>query len=200
MRHWLRGRFSGLRDALAGPVDVVTDDYLAEPTLRQLALERAQDPARGHARSFLSQFTDAVGLPAGRGARPVVDAGGLNPAGLADEVRRVIAEADLELVVAHLEGDDLSARLDTLGALEHLDTGVPLADSGLEPTTVNAYLGGWGIAAALAGGADVVICPRVTDPSLTVGTAAWWHRRSLLTPGHYDPVLVARGSSERAWR
>jgi hypothetical protein len=27
-------RFSGLRDALAGPVDVITGDYLAEPTLR----------------------------------------------------------------------------------------------------------------------------------------------------------------------
>ena len=175
---WLWDRFSGLRDALAGPVDVVTGDYLAEPTLRQLALERAQDPALGYARSFLAQFTDAVGLLAERGARLVVDAGGLNPAGLADEVRRVIAEAGLELVVAHVEGDDLSARLDTLGALEHLDTGVPLADSGLEPTTANAYLGGWGIAAALAGGADVVICPRVTDASLTVGAAAWWHRWS----------------------
>ncbi len=119
-----------------------------------------------------------MGLLAERGARLVVDAGGLNPAGLADEVRRVIAEAGLALVVAHVEGDDLSARLDTLGALEHLDTGVPLADSGLEPTTANAYLGGWGIAAALAGGADVVICPRVTDASLTVGAAAWWHRWS----------------------
>ncbi|MHC1563421.1 acyclic terpene utilization AtuA family protein [Actinomycetospora sp. C-140] len=173
---WLWDRFSGLRDALAGPVDVVTGDYLAEPTLRQLALERAKDPALGYAQSFLAQFTDAVGLLAERGARLVVDAGGLNPAGLADEVRRVIADAGLGLVVAHVEGDDLSARLDALGALEHLDTGVPLADSGLEPTTANAYLGGWGIAAALADGADVVICPRVTDASLTVGAAAWWHR------------------------
>ena len=173
---WLWDRFSGLRDALAGPVDVVTGDYLAEPTLRQLALERAQDPSLGYARSFLAQFTDAVGLLAERGARLVVDAGGLNPAGLADEVRRVIVDAGLELVVAHVEGDDLSGRLDTLGALEHLDTGVPLADSGLEPTTANAYLGGWGIAAALADGADVVICPRVTDASLTVGAAAWWYR------------------------
>ncbi len=172
---WLWDRFSGLRDALAGPVDVVTGDYLAEPTLRQLALERAKDPSRGYARSFLAQFTDAVALLAEREARLVVDAGGLNPAGLAEKVRAVIADAGLDLVVAHVEGDDLHPRLDTLGALEHLDTGVPLADSGLEPGTANAYLGGWGIAAALAAGADVVICPRVTDASLTVGVAAWWH-------------------------
>ena len=43
-----------------------------------------------------------------------------------------------------------------------------------EPVSANAYLGGWGIAAALGAGADVVVCPRVTDASLVVGPAAWW--------------------------
>jgi hypothetical protein len=41
--------------------------------------------------------------------------------------------------------------------------------------TANAYLGGWGITAALAAGADIVVCPRVTDASLVTGPAAWWH-------------------------
>ncbi len=41
--------------------------------------------------------------------------------------------------------------------------------------TANAYLGGWGIAAGLDAGADIVVCPRVTDASLVVGPAAWWH-------------------------
>ena len=41
--------------------------------------------------------------------------------------------------------------------------------------TANAYLGGWGITAALQAGADVVVCPRVTDASLVTGPAAWWH-------------------------
>src|SRR4029079_235517 len=41
--------------------------------------------------------------------------------------------------------------------------------------TANAYLGGWGITAALQAGADVVVCPRVTDASLVPGPAAWWH-------------------------
>ncbi len=43
------------------------------------------------------------------------------------------------------------------------------------PITANAYLGGWGIARALAAGADVVVCGRVTDASVVVGPAAWWH-------------------------
>ena len=39
--------------------------------------------------------------------------------------------------------------------------------------TANAYLGAWGIVAALDNGADVVVCGRVTDASLVVGPAAW---------------------------
>ncbi|MCW2757090.1 MAG: hypothetical protein JWO46_836, partial [Nocardioidaceae bacterium] len=35
--------------------------------------------------------------------------------------------------------------------------------------------GGWGIAEALGADADIVVCPRVTDASLVVGPAAWWH-------------------------
>src|SRR5258708_33928994 len=60
-------------------------------------------------------------------------------------------------------------------ALAHADTGEPLAKAGVTPVTANAYLGGWGIAAALQAGADVVVCPRVTDASLVVGPAAAWH-------------------------
>ena len=41
--------------------------------------------------------------------------------------------------------------------------------------SANAYLGGWGIAEALGAGADVVVTGRVTDASLVVGPAAWWH-------------------------
>src|SRR6185369_197324 len=48
------------------------------------------------------------------------------------------------------------------------------AGSGVTPVSANAYLGGWGIVAALESGADVVVCPRVTDASLVVGPAAWW--------------------------
>jgi hypothetical protein len=41
--------------------------------------------------------------------------------------------------------------------------------------SANAYLGGWGIAAALEAGAEVVVTGRVTDASLVVEPAAWWH-------------------------
>jgi hypothetical protein len=44
-----------------------------------------------------------------------------------------------------------------------------------EALTANAYLGGWGIAAALDAGADIVVTGRVSDASLVVGPAAWHH-------------------------
>jgi hypothetical protein len=53
--------------------------------------------------------------------------------------------------------------------------GRPLAPLLERTVAANAYLGGWGIAAALAQGADIVICGRVSDASLAMGPAAWWH-------------------------
>ena len=41
--------------------------------------------------------------------------------------------------------------------------------------TANAYLGCWGVAEALAAGADIVIAGRTTDAALVCGPAAWWH-------------------------
>ena len=81
--------------------------------------------------------------------------------------------------MAHVEGDDLLPRIGELRRaghnLAHLDTGQPLAEATGEVISANAYLGGWPIVEALSGGADVVICPRITDASLVVGPAAWHH-------------------------
>ena len=63
--------------------------------------------------------------------------------------------------------------------LTHLDKGTPLSSLQVPVLSANAYLGGWGIAAALERGADIVLCPRVTDAALTLGPAAWkfgWKR------------------------
>src|SRR6266508_2229877 len=96
------------------------------------------------------------------------------------------------LAVAHVEGDDLSERLPELLAaghdLAHLDTGAPLRSWGHEPLTANAYLGGFGIAAALDAGADVVVTGRVADASLASGAAAWWWG---WTPGDHDALAGA---------
>ncbi|MET0899991.1 MAG: acyclic terpene utilization AtuA family protein [Mycobacterium sp.] len=162
-----------------GDVDVITGDYLAELTMLILWKARQKDPESGYARTFLTQFQQVVTTCAERGIKIVVNAGGLNPAGMALRVRGLITEAGVDLSVAHVEGDDLMPRLAHLRAqglpFTHLDTGRSLDDAGVPPVSANAYLGGWGIAAALSRGADIVITGRVTDAALVVGAGAWWH-------------------------
>jgi Acyclic terpene utilisation family protein AtuA len=171
-------RHSAPRELLeGGQVDVLTGDYLAELTMLILWRSRGRDPAKGYATSFLRQMEECLGLAADRGVKVVANAGGLNPAGLAAELRALAGRLGVPVRVAHVEGDDLLGRLPELRAagepLAHLDTGTPLAAAGFSPITANAYLGAWGIVAALDAGADVVVCGRVADASLVVGPAAW---------------------------
>jgi hypothetical protein len=173
-------RLSAAREMVeGGPIDVLTGDWLAELTMLILWKGRQRDPSRGWARTFLTQMEEVLGPCADRGIKVVTNAGGLNPAGLAHEVRTLAEKLGLGLSVAHIEGDDLVPRLGDLQEggqeLTHLDTGRPLAEAVGEVVTANAYLGAWPIVESLRGGADVVICPRVTDASLVVGPAAWHH-------------------------
>ncbi|MGY1615480.1 acyclic terpene utilization AtuA family protein [Geodermatophilus sp. SYSU D00691] len=173
-------RLSAAREMVeGGPIDVLTGDYLAELTMLILWKARRKDPTAGYARTFLAQLEQVLGTCFERGVKIVTNAGGLHPLGLAEAVGDLAARLGVPARVAAVTGDDLLDRLPELQAagvdLAHLDTGEKLADSGLRPLTANAYLGGWGIAEALAADADVVVCPRVTDASLVVGPAAWWH-------------------------
>ncbi|MFD6274320.1 acyclic terpene utilization AtuA family protein [Streptomyces sp. NPDC060209] len=146
-------RFDAVRDMLTdGPLDVLTGDYLAELTMLILGRSRLKDPERGYASTFLRQLEESLGLAHERGVKIVANAGGLNPAGLADAVRELADRTGVPVRVAHVEGD---AR--------------PVPDGYL---TANAYLGGGGIAACLRAGADIVVTGRVTDAALVTGPAA----------------------------
>ncbi|NHI08970.1 exopolyphosphatase [Streptomyces sp. KO7888] len=147
-------RFSAMREMLTdGPLDVLTGDYLAELTMLILGRDRLKDPGAGYARTFLRQLEECLGLAHERGVRIVANAGGLNPAGLADAVRALAGRLGIPARVAHVEGDDLTAA--------HPGT-----------LAAHAYLGGFGIAACLRAGADVVVTGRVTDAALVTGPAA----------------------------
>ncbi len=162
-----------------GDIDVLTGDWLAELTMLILARQRSKRPDTGYASTFVEQMRDVLADCVGRGIRVVSNAGGVNPEGCADAVRKVAAQLGIEARVAAVVGDDLLPRLADLQhegeAFAHLENGQVLADAGVSPLSANAYLGGWGIATALAAGADVVVTGRVTDAALVVGPAAWWH-------------------------
>ena len=168
-------RLSAMREMVeGGRLDVLTGDYLAELTMLILGKDQLKDPSLGYARTFVRQLEDSLGLALERGVRIVANAGGLNPAGLADKVREVAAGLGLDPQVAHVEGDDV----------RHL----PSRNGWEGALTANAYLGGFGIAAALNAGADVVVTGRVTDASLVVGPAAAHHGWS---PTSYDELAGA---------
>jgi hypothetical protein len=173
-------RLSAAREMVdGGPIDVLTGDWLAELTMLILWKGRQRDPSRGWAHTFLTQMEEVLGTCIDRGIKVVTNAGGLNPSGLADQVRTLADRLGLSVAVAHVEGDDLFPRLADLGRagqrLDHMDTGQSLSDASGQVVSANAYLGGWPIVEALGGGADVVVCPRITDASLVVGPAAWHH-------------------------
>ncbi|KQT90696.1 exopolyphosphatase [Marmoricola sp. Leaf446] len=172
-------RLSAMREVLEGGsdgqgVDVVTGDYLAELTMLILGRDRMRDAGLGYARTFVRQAEDCLGLALERGVRIVSNAGGLNPAGLAARLREVAEAQGLSPRIAWVDGDDLAPQAASHGWDDAL--------------TANAYLGGWGIARALAAGADVVVTGRVTDASVVVGPAAWHHG---WTPADLDALAGA---------
>ncbi|MEU8900723.1 acyclic terpene utilization AtuA family protein [Nocardia sp. NPDC048505] len=152
-------RLGAMREMLeGGQLDVLTGDYLAELTMLILGRDRMKDPDLGYAKTFVRQIRDCLALALESNVQIVANAGGLNPAGLAAELRKVAADLGLDAKIAHVEGDDLLARVGELGL------GTPL--------TANAYLGAWGIVECLNAGADIVVTGRVTDASVVVGPAA----------------------------
>ncbi|MDG3016201.1 acyclic terpene utilization AtuA family protein [Speluncibacter jeojiensis] len=152
-------RLSAVREMLeGGRLDVLTGDYLAELTMLILGRDRMKDPTLGYAKTFLRQMEDCLGLALDQGVQIVVNAGGLNPAGLAGKLRELADRLGLTAAIAHVEGDDLVARTGELGLGQ--------------PLTANAYLGAWGIVECLNAGADVVVTGRVTDASVIVAPAA----------------------------
>jgi len=192
-------KLSAARDMVeGGPIDVLTGDYLAELTMAILYnQQQSRGGNAGYVGTFLKQIRDVAALCRERGIKIVSNAGGLNPAGMAEDVQAILDELGLDSKVAYIDGDDLAPRIDMLTAagetFTNLDRGIPLSASGNEVLTANAYFGAWGIAEALDQGADIVICPRVTDAAVVIGPAAWkfgWARNDFdalagaLTAGH----------------
>ena len=167
-----------------GPIDVLTGDYLAELTMSILYNQvQTRGEHLGYVGTFLKQVRDVAATCHERGIKIVTNAGGLNPKGMAAEVEKILAELGVPAKVAYVDGDNLLDDLDSLQgrgeAFTNLDTGVALKDAQQQVLTANVYFGGWGIKEALDRGADIVICPRVTDAAVVIGPAAWkfnWSR------------------------
>ena len=178
-------RLSAAKDMVdGGPIDVLTGDYLAELTMTILynqRMKRGED--QGYVGTFLKQFSEVAVSCQEKNIKIVTNAGGLNPSSMANKIEEIVKELNLNLKVAYIDGDDLIPRFAELEAenepLTNMEKGISLHDYEKKPLTANAYFGAWGIKEALDAGADVVVCPRVTDAAVVIGPAAWkfnWSR------------------------
>jgi hypothetical protein len=169
-----------------GPIDVLTGDYLAELTMTILynqKLQRGED--KGYVGTFLKQIKEVAKSCKEKNIKIISNAGGLNPKSMANEIKKILEDQSIDMKVAYIDGDDLLPRMDALSnhgeAFQNMDKKIPLSDSGYTTLTANAYLGAWGIKEALDNGADIVVCPRVTDAAVVIGPAAWkfnWERNN----------------------
>ena len=169
-----------------GPIDVLTGDYLAELTMAILfsqKMKRGED--KGYVGTFLKQIKEIAKSCKEKNIKIVSNAGGLNPKSMALEIENILNEQSIDLKVAYIDGDDLMPKIHDLTKLgeefKNIEKDIKLNDSNFSPLTANAYLGAWGIKTALDNGADIVVCPRVTDAAVVIGPAAWkfeWDRNN----------------------
>src|SRR3972149_6511803 len=95
-----------------GPIDVLTGDYLAELTMAILFKSRLKKPETGYATTFLAQMEQVMATCLDRGIRVVANAGGLNPAGLAQALGGLAAKLGLKPRIAYVTGDGVLGRLE----------------------------------------------------------------------------------------
>ncbi|WP_325344714.1 acyclic terpene utilization AtuA family protein [Xylophilus sp.] len=174
--------FSGDRTDAAGPVvDTLIQrlaagvpgqraflifETLAERTLALAQLRRRADPDAGYEPLLDAILRPVLARCLAHGIGIVSNFGAANPRGAARRIAAIARERGLPVPrIAVVEGDDLSSRPELL----HDALGAQLDGSSI--VSANAYLGAQPIADAIRAGAQVVVCGRVSDPSLTVGPA-----------------------------
>lgn len=148
----------------SGTVDDLVLECLAERTLGTALLERARVPSGGYDRR-LSRRLRAL-LPAARAAscRIMTNAGAANPVAGAVEAEKVAGELGLSgLRIATVTGDELTD-------LSPVRWSSPFDDRS-RLLGAHAYIGADPLAAALDGGADLVIAGRTSDSALFLACA-----------------------------
>ena len=152
-----------------GNVDYLVSDYLAEVTMSIMAAQKMRNPQLGYATDFVQVVMAPLAREiAEKKIKVITNAGGVNPQACRDAVLKACEAAGVKLKVAVVLGDDLMPRVDELRGLDirEMDTGAELP---AKIVSMNAYLGGFPIARALAEGADVVITGRCVDSAVTLG-------------------------------
>lgn len=178
-----------LRLLQTGELDYLVLDYLAEVSMSILAGQRAKNPAWGYVQDFSSIARELLPELSKRRVKLLTNAGGMNPLAcglalkaLAQELGLAGTDAKAGLKIAvvlgdnllgdNLLGDNSEQQIKALQAageeFRNLDTAREFKEISANLRSANAYIGAEQLVAALNDGADIVICGRAADPSLTL--------------------------------
>ncbi|KAL4973300.1 DUF1446-domain-containing protein [Aspergillus desertorum] len=156
------------------PVDVIVADFMSEANMVVAAGRRGMS-------SFLFALQPALEDLTKYGIKLAVNAGNTDTRRLYKVVTDIVRAKGLDLKVAWVSGDEVLSTVERAlasgkSSFKNIYTNEVLSDWPFEPIFAQCYLGGLGIAAALAEGADIVLCGRVSDASPVIGAAYWWHQ------------------------
>ncbi len=155
--------------AQRGELDYLVFECLAERTIALAQQEKLRDPRKGYDPMFEARMRAVLPLQQTQRFRIVTNMGAANPMAAGELALEIARQLKIDgLRVAVVVGDNVLQRV--LGSdLCFMESGAPLQHKLEHIVAANAYLGAEGIRDALAMGADVVICGRVSDPALFLG-------------------------------
>jgi hypothetical protein len=178
-------------------LDYLVSDYLSEITMALLARAHAKDPSAGYIADAVGALAPILSDIAQRKIKVVTNAGALNPAACAQALRVLINEAGLDLKVVAISGDNLLSRAGEIVSSSSKDM---FTDETIPPAlgSLNAYIGAFPIAQALAGGADIVVAGRCVDAAVVLGPLIHefgWHAEDydLLSAGALAGHIIECG-------
>lgn len=150
----------------SGEIDYLVLDYLAEITMSLLARARAKDPNAGYATDFPSVVAALAPQLKEKRIRVVTNAGGVNPQACKAAIDEKLKALGIELKVSIVTGDDLLPRVAEFAGVKEMFSGAAMPQ---KLWSMNAYLGAFPVAAALDGGADIVLTGRCVDSAVVLG-------------------------------
>jgi Acyclic terpene utilisation family protein AtuA len=149
-----------------GRLDYLVFECLAERTIALAQQARQTDPDAGFDALLAERFNAVLRPCVANKVAIITNMGAANPIGAARAAAGIARDLGIcGLKIAAVSGDDVTQAMRGRD-LPLIETRGRIADIADRMVSANAYLGAEPIVAALAGGADVVITGRVSDPAL----------------------------------